>query len=73
MGEILGAIQDAAKANPEQAKEFVAQIKAKWETLSPEEREQALQKLGEVKDKVAGLPEEQKTEIANLIRERAGV
>jgi len=49
MSEILGALTDVASANPEQTKEFVAKIKERWETLTPEQKEEALQKLGELK------------------------
>jgi hypothetical protein len=73
MGEIMDALREAAAANPERAEELLGDLKAKFDSLSPEEQEEALEKLAEIKDQVAGLPEEKKAEIAELIRERAGV
>jgi uncharacterized protein YjbJ (UPF0337 family) len=73
MSEILGALQDAAAANPEQAKEFVGQLKEKWDSLSDEQKQEALAKLGELRDKIADLPDDQKAEIADLIRAKTGV
>jgi hypothetical protein len=73
VSEILGAIQDAASANPEQAKQFVAGLKEKYDAMSPEEQQQAIAKLKDLRDQVAGLPDDQKAEIADMIRAKTGV
>jgi hypothetical protein len=73
VSEILDAMKDVAQANPEQAKQFVADLKARFDSLSPEQKEQAIAKLQELRDKIADLPEDQKAEIASLIREKGGV
>jgi hypothetical protein len=71
--EILDALRDAAAANPEKAQELVADLKAKFDSLSPEEQQEAIAKLKEVAEKAQNMPPEKKEEIAALIREKAGV
>lgn len=69
---ILDALKDAAAANPEKARDAFMQLKDQFDSLSPEDQQEAIAKLGEIRDKVAGLPEDQRAEIADLIREKTG-
>lgn len=69
----MGALRDAASANPEKAQELLGQLKEKYDSLSPEEQKEALAKLQEFKDQIADLPDDKKEEIAALIREKTGV
>ena len=69
---ILDALKDAAAANPEKAREALTQLKDQFDSLSPEDQQEAIAKLTEIRDQVAGLPEDQKAEIADLIREKSG-
>ncbi len=73
VADILGALQDAAAANPEKAQEVVADLKAKFDELTPEQQQQAMEKLGELRDKVANLSEDQKADIESFIRDKAGI
>jgi hypothetical protein len=73
MADIMGALSDAASANPEKAREVIIDLREKYDSLSPEQQREVMTKLGELKEKVAGLPEEQKQEIEMFIREKAGV
>ncbi len=65
--EILGALQNAAEANPEQAKQLIQQLKAKWESMSAEDRQAALEKLKELQGKMANLSDDERSEIASAI------
>jgi hypothetical protein len=69
----MDALRDAAAANPEKAQELIGDLKAKFDSLSPEEQQEAIEKLREIKDKAANLPDDKKAEIADLIREKAGI
>ena len=69
---ILDALKDAAAANPEKARELLGQFKEQFDSLSPEDQQEAIAKLTEIKEQVAGLPEDQRTEIADMIREKTG-
>jgi hypothetical protein len=69
---ILDALQDAAAANPEKARELLGQFKEQFDSLSPEDQQEAIAKLTEIRDEVAGLPEDQRAEIADMIREKTG-
>ena len=60
---ILDALQDAAAANPEKARELLGQFKEQFDSLSPEEQQEAIGKLTGIRDQVAGLPEDQRAEI----------
>lgn len=73
MADIIGALSDAASANPERAREVIIDLRETYDTLSPVEQREVMAKLGELKENVAGLPEEQKQEIEMFIREKAGV
>lgn len=64
----LGALQDAAAANPERH-----ELKARFDELTPEQKRQAMEKLGELRDKVADLSEDQKADIEAFIRDKAGL
>jgi hypothetical protein len=39
------------------AREAVMQLKEQFDSLSPEDQQEAIARLGEIRDKVAGLPE----------------
>jgi len=65
--QILDAIQSVAADHPEEAKRVIQQLRGKWETMSPEDREQAIAKLREMQGKLSGLTDEQRTEIAMAI------
>ena len=65
--QILDAIQSVAADHPDEAKKIVQQVRGKWETLSPAEREQAITRLREMQGRLAGLTDEQRTEIAMAI------
>jgi hypothetical protein len=73
VADILGALEDAAAAHPEKAEEVLMGLKEQFDGLSPDQKEQALARLGEIRDQVADLPEEKRAEIEAFIREKAGV
>jgi hypothetical protein len=73
MADIMDALSDAAAAHPEKTKEIIIDLREKYDSLNPEEQREVMTKLGELKDRVAGLPEEQKQEIEMFIREKASV
>jgi len=73
VSDILSALGDVAQANPEKAGQLLDDLKAKWDSMTPEEQEQAKAKLMELKDKVASMSPEQQAAIADKIRGIAGV
>ena len=66
-GAILTAIQSVSTENADEVKKVIQQVRGRWETLSPDERQQAIAKLRELQGKLGALTDEQRTEIAMAI------
>ena len=64
---IIEALQGFAEAHPEQAQELIAKLSDKWDTLTDDQKNQVLEKAGELKDKVANMSLEERQGIADQI------
>ena len=64
---ILDALQTLAAEHPERAEEILTNLKAKWDSLSDDQKAQVAGRLAEVRDQAASMTPEQKQQIADQI------
>ena len=64
---IIEALQGYAEAHPEEAQQLVANLEAKWDSLSDEQKEQVKAKALELRDQVASMTPEERAGIADQI------
>ncbi len=60
-------------SNPEKASEFVMDLRQTYDSLPNEQKRRALEKLREIKEQIAGLPEDQTQVIEAFIRDKVGL
>lgn len=66
MSDIINSLRDAA-SNPEKAKESLAGLTAKWSELTEEQRGQATQVIGMLREKMGTMPDDAKAQMSDLL------
>lgn len=66
VSDILNTLRETA-TNPDKAKETLAGLHQKWSEMSDEQRAQAAAVLSGLKDKLAGMPDDAKGQINDLL------